>query len=141
MATSNIKVGPDPKLEKLYFMRELTRKTGILHEIQVMNLNNWPLVFTHAQEVVTQFSYENKLVAYEIVKVKGRVPANLRQRLEHLEKCVKMLLGDEYSITVFEKGEMLYPEKPHDKRNRNPKGRAAANPKGARATRRVARKA
>lgn len=110
-----IKAGPDKKMEKIYFMRELTRRTGILNEAQVINLQTWPLVYTNAKKIECQFSYEDKLVAYEFIEVGPKLD-QMQERYRHLEKSVKMLLGDEYMIRIFYKGGVIYPKEEQDGR-------------------------
>jgi hypothetical protein len=133
-----IKAGVDPKLEKLFFMRELTKRTGILHEIQVMNLQSWPMVYTNATKLTCNFSFEDKLVVYDFLKV-GPKLTQMADRFLHLEKSVKMLLGDEYSIQVFYKKLQLYPETEHGNKSSKTAGRV--NRKRKVAIKKVARKA
>lgn len=109
MAEVKVKAGVDPKLEKIFFMRELTRRTGILQEPQVMNLQTWPLIYTNALKVDCHFSFDEKIVKYDFVAVGPKLD-DMDKRYRHLELSVKMLLGDEYLIEIHCKNKQLYPE-------------------------------
>jgi hypothetical protein len=100
MKETKVRVGPDRQWEKLYQLRELTRRTGILHELQVLQLKMWPLVFTNATDSECEFNYETKAVVFNLKKLKGKLPANLQERLEHLTKATQQLLGDEYVVVI-----------------------------------------
>lgn len=101
MTETRIRVGaPDKQWEKLFQLRELTRSTGILHELQVVQLKMWPLVFTNATEAACEFHYDTKTVVFHLGKLAGKRPKNFQARLEHLTKATQQLLGDEYAVLI-----------------------------------------
>jgi hypothetical protein len=108
MKETKIRVGPDRQWEKLYRLREVTRTTGILHEIQVLQLKMWPLVFTNATESECEFNFETKAIVFDLKKLKGKRPENFKERLEHLTKATQQLLGDEYAVVINVNGKKVF---------------------------------
>lgn len=101
-----VRVGKDPTWEKLGILRELTRKTGALYEPQVIQLRLWPLVFLDASEAEAEFIYDTRQITFK-VKIKKK-PVKFKERLEFLDKAVKQLLGDEYSVLVYRGNKEVY---------------------------------
>lgn len=104
---TKIRIGEDEGWTKLLQLKDLTSRTGMLHELQVMQLKMWPLVFLNAKNATTEFGYETKLVVYH-VDIEGRKPAKFKWRLEHLDKATKKLLGGEYSVVVNVNKKQVY---------------------------------
>jgi hypothetical protein len=105
---TKIEVGMDPRLEHLARLRDTTRRTGILNEYQVQHLKLWPLAFLNADEAEVEFGYETQAVIYRVVKGQRKRPTSFKQRLEHLDRSTKFMLGGEYSVTVFLDGKQVY---------------------------------
>ena len=90
----------DPTWEKLLLLRDLTKRTGILHEVQVEQLKMWPLIaFEHATN--SEFTWDNttKNVCFSI-KTEGASPKKMNERFNWLDQAVKALLGPEWAIKV-----------------------------------------
>lgn len=100
MKEHKIQTGPPKDWETLYRLRDLTRRIGALHEIQINNLKMWPIVILNAREADCSFDYENKLLTYDIKSLDGPRPSEFKQRLKILEASVKQLLGDEYEVVI-----------------------------------------
>lgn len=108
MAEARVRIGPDGQWQRLYALRDLTRKTGMLHELQVMQLKMWPLVFTNAKNASCEFGFETKQVIFKLDTLKGAKPKNFKARLEHLVKATQQLLGTEYAVTVMLDGKKVH---------------------------------
>lgn len=90
----------DPTWETLLLLRDLTKRTGILHEIQVGQLKMWPLVaFDNA--TTSEFSWDStkKMVCF-VIQTQGPAPKKMRARFTWLDQSVKALLGHEWGIKV-----------------------------------------
>ena len=90
--------------KQLFALKDLTERTGILHELQVNQLRMWSLITTHAVKSETHFDYEHRKVIFNLTEVKGPKPDKWKQRLETLTKWVQNLLGDQYTVSVQIKG-------------------------------------
>lgn len=90
----------DEKLEQLLLLKNLTKKTGMLHEAQLAQLKAWPLALTHAYKCQIVFDYESKNLTYILSELNGRKPKDFLKRMAMLSKWTKQLLGDEYLVTV-----------------------------------------
>ncbi|NBT57436.1 hypothetical protein EBT16_01505 [bacterium] len=90
----------DPTWEQLMLLRDLTKRTGVLHEIQVTNLKLWPMIaFTHAQTSEFTWDVDKHNVTFSLT-TKGASPKSMRARFDWLDQSVKALLGPEWGITV-----------------------------------------
>lgn len=92
--------------QQLQMLKEQTRLTGALHEAQVLQLKNWPLVvFQDASGSEFTWDPDKKYVAF-VVKIPPRCPSRLRseawwkKRVGALNQWVQELLGDEWYIKV-----------------------------------------
>ncbi len=114
MAEARVKIGEESGWRKLYTLRDVTERTGILHELQVKNLKMWPLVMIHAKDATCAFDYETRTVTYDIGSIDKPKPKNFQERLEALGKAVKQLLGDSYGIVVNLKGKKVFWSPPNE---------------------------
>lgn len=96
---AKIEVGTTKAQDTLAHLKDLTHTTGLLHELQALQLKMWPLVFIGGKSSVCEFNFEHKLVTFDIVKVPKRL-AKLNERLEYLVKATHMLLGEEYTVVI-----------------------------------------
>lgn len=98
--TTGIEVGPDKNLEAIMVAKDLTRRTGILTEIQIVQLRMWPLAILNAESSECSFDYEKRILKFKISGFDGERPTDLAERLVNLRRCIKFLLGPEYKIQV-----------------------------------------
>jgi|SRR5277367_3976475 len=87
-------------IEGLMALKDLLSKTGILHEGLTLQLRYYPLIVTHCVKCEINFSFEDKLVVYKLLKFKGQPPKNIKKRFNLLIQWVKTLLGDEYNVVI-----------------------------------------
>jgi hypothetical protein len=90
--------------QQLQMLREMTRLTGALHEVQVVNLKMWPLVlFTDAKTSSFTWDPDKKLVHVSLM-LKPRHPTRKqawwKERVGALSSWVHELLGDEWVTNV-----------------------------------------
>jgi hypothetical protein len=102
-------VSADP-WEQLYYLRGLTRRTGALHEAQVVQLRRWPLlVAPHASSCEFAWDSDTKTIEFRLRLIPGkRAPANLAKRLKVLDGSVKLLLGEDCLVRVRAGSRTLY---------------------------------
>jgi hypothetical protein len=97
--------------EQLMLLRDLTEKSGALHEAQVLQLKLWPLtVFdTYANGSEFQFSWEkHEIDFYLTTSSKHKPPKDMDSRLKILDTEVKNLLGDSYLVRVRVRGKVIF---------------------------------
>lgn len=88
--------------QQLALLREQTKRTGLMHEAQVLQLKYWPLV-VGPDKVAVQLSWdtETMLVTYvldlSICEDKDGLSPQAR---ENLENWVKELLGKDWAVKV-----------------------------------------
>lgn len=105
--TTNL-VNPDQE-KQLLMLKDLTRRMGVLHEAQVLQLKMWPMtLFTHAKKTEERVNLESKEIDYDILQTKGKKPSDLKERFEALNEWTKWLLGDDWVVRVRERGKLLY---------------------------------
>lgn len=106
-----------PTHEELVKLRELTRMTGLLTNLQIQQLKMWPQIVLAANDAEIEFDPELRLVAVSIsnldyASMQERAPTEdivtvFNRRMNKFNQCVKFLLGDEYSVVIEMKGRRL----------------------------------
>ncbi len=98
---TTIEVGPDDMLKNIMVSKDMTRRTGILNELQAHQLRLWPIAILDAKECESIFDFDKKKIIFKIASFyENNQPDNISERIDNLDKSVKFLLGDNYSIAV-----------------------------------------
>lgn len=109
-------------LEQLALLREVTKTTGALHDAQVFQLKGYILGTFLAKKVQLHFDWENKKVTFNVLILEENANlTNFNRRLELLNRCVKVLLGEEYQAIVDINPDAL--RKPNVRRKQAPRKR------------------
>lgn len=112
---------------QLIKLRDLTERTGAVHEAQAFQLKAWRWVlFPESTEASCQIEVdvEGKIVTYPFTG-KLAIPFNLKERGDFLTKGIHFLFGETWIIRVTNEGRVIYPL-PHGKRKRSPARRRRA---------------
>lgn len=86
--------------QQVLLLKDITRKTGCLHDTQILQMKIWPLVLTHATKTAFSFNSNKKIVIYNLREFKGKKPKDFNKRLSLLRKYTKDLLGEEYQVKI-----------------------------------------
>ncbi len=108
LKTIKVAVGPTKAWEKLYVLRETTRTTGMLIELQVTQLRAWPMAFLNVADSTCEFDFDGKRVIYNLTESKDKRPKDFKGRLRLLAQATQQLLGDEYSILINSTGKKVH---------------------------------
>lgn len=91
---------------QLMWLRDLTRRTGVLHEAQVLQIKLYPHTVSKAiRNVEATVDMKKKVVTYTCDVTKRE--ADFKKRTQMLGKCICELLGDEWQ-TVVKAGAVTY---------------------------------
>lgn len=86
--------------KQIFFLKELTKRTGILHEAQINQLKFWFVCLTNAVEFTISFDFDNSKIIYKVSKTDGPAPKNQNKNIDLLNDYVKVLLGSRYSVNI-----------------------------------------
>ncbi len=133
--------------QQLALLRGLTKRTGAIHEAQVMQLRLWPFaVDPQLDRAEADVDVEGKQVLYRWEN--SDAPRNFApdkkyaERLTKLEDSIKFMFGASWKVTVALNGNSIFPlkkiarVKPPTKRKPAPKRRATPAKKAGKRTRR-----
>jgi hypothetical protein len=131
--------------DQLLLLKNLTKTTGIVNELQTIQLDGWAKVAFNPTETKTKYTVglelENKVVVYKIAEKACPYKTVESTQLIHLCQWVKWLLGDDWNVKVYRGKKylgVLIPELPTKKpktnvktanRRRNPRSSPKANSK------------
>lgn len=109
-------------VDELLVLREETRKTGFLTELQVKHLKMWPLIISEkVSKVETRFSYEKNEVIFTLTMT-GKITKDFDKRFKALTQWTQTLLGEEYIVKVKVDGKQVFKgdrlKDPPDKKSR-----------------------
>ncbi|WNM70312.1 hypothetical protein [Myxococcus phage Mx1] len=106
-----------PRIEELMKMRDLTRMTGTVTNVQMHQLKMWPLVILSAEKATVSVDTEAASVEFDVegvdwkslpaVQTPQEVLELFRARMQHLDGAVKLLFGEEYSVVIKMKGKLI----------------------------------
>ena len=106
---------PDLQLQMLA-LRDVFRRTGILHEMQKLNLRLWSeLSVPHRKFQALEIDTQARILTVKykppsiVERFLNRPPSNLPQRLKSLVGNVQMALGPDYSVVLrLEDGRVIF---------------------------------
>lgn len=101
---------PDPFDPKdIVRLRDVFRRTGMLHDLQLFNLKYWPLVaFPMAKKAKAVVNFEERDISFELdVPWYKRTP-DARARAKGLNESVQFLLGPDFRILVAVNGKAIF---------------------------------
>jgi hypothetical protein len=85
---------------QLLRLKDLTRRTGILQEAQVVQLEHWPYVLWDISEHETGVDSDQRAITFVLALKKKPTTAD-KKAAKRLEAWVWSLLGDEWMTKVF----------------------------------------
>jgi hypothetical protein len=112
-------------------MRELTRMTGQLNNVQAHQLKMWTHVILSANTGVIEFDAENCALVIEISNLDYKsmmegvaedMVTHFNKRLQFFNKSAKLLLGEEFAVIIKMRDRILGdfpPSAPPQKSNKN----------------------
>lgn len=96
-------------MAQLALLKGLTSTTGVLHDVQVVNLRQWPLmIIPDSTKAEVEFDFKFKLVTYKVKRSKKAKIKDLDVRMDTLAKYTRTLLGDEYQIAVYVNNGLIF---------------------------------
>lgn len=94
--------------EQLIMLKDQTRRLGVLHEAQVLQLKMVPWGFW---PTVKSFEVLPDLEKHDMVfelKLNGKKPDDFNEQCEKVNQWIKWLLGDEWIVRVRLKGKQVF---------------------------------
>ena len=147
MAVTKIPVGDvvPSGTQRIIMARDMTKRFGVLHEIQAINLRTWPRVFLNSGPVEVRYAHELRSVEFVLATI-GVKNANLDNGLDKLNRATKWLLGVDVAVRVTSAGKAIFEDGPRDEqwltppntsaRKSKPSSRRGKKPKTSQASRR-----
>lgn len=94
---------PEDTKAQLLRLKDLTRRTGVVAETQVLQLKLWPYMLFNivGNDAEAKLDPYEKHVSWDL-RLKGKPPAgkDLKARGETLESWLRTLLGDEWLLDI-----------------------------------------
>ena len=95
-------------IDDLLILREETRKTGFLTELQVKHLKLWPLIISDKiTKSEAKFIYEKNEVDFSLTMT-GKITKDFSKRFAALTQWVQTLLGEEYAVKIKVGGKQVF---------------------------------
>lgn len=89
--------------EQLMRLRDLTRRTGMLHELQMKQLKIWPRVFFDCDKHELTYDCDAKIVTITLVTKAALAFRDLERRIKALEDCIHTMLGPDWALLLWAK--------------------------------------
>ena len=91
-------------------LRDLFQKTGVLHDVQIQNLQVWPrLAFPTARSCTASVDIFERVVLFDLdMAIWRRLPGDVVARCKGLAESVQFLLGGDFQVRVSRRGELIF---------------------------------
>ena len=87
--------------EQLLLLKDLTERTGVLHEAQVLQLKYWFfMLYPEVSKFEIMFDPEDSTLIYKVLSVKDEEQHRNNNNFSYLKEYVKFLLGTRYILRV-----------------------------------------
>jgi hypothetical protein len=86
---------------QLLRLKDLTRRTGLIQEAQVVQLRHWPHVLFDIGEHETGLDADNRSITFILQLKAPKATSKDRAACKRLEAWVRSLLGDEWLTSVL----------------------------------------
>src|ERR1700722_4114687 len=95
-------------LEELAILREVTRNTGALHEIQVKHLKLYSVIISDKiTKTEIKYNFAKKEIIFELM-LKSKIKQDSEKRFQSLSQWTQDLLGTEYKIFIVIKNKIVF---------------------------------
>ena len=98
--------------DQLMQLKAMTVRTGVLHEAQVVQLRNYPLLIPGVAinpSPETKVYPEDKYVVWTCKAKKGfKVTPTVKKWCTNIEKYAKLLLWDDTRVKIIVNGQVIY---------------------------------
>lgn len=93
--------------QQIGMLRDMTRRTGAIHEAQVLQLRMWPRLFAGSTSSETKVDAEKKIVTYE---VSGKISKSAKNKrlINELNRWTKELLWAETTVIIKFNGKVVF---------------------------------
>ena len=96
---------------QLILLRDLTNRTGAVHEAQVLQLKLWPFTIDgNLKKTVSSVDIDNKTVRFDWIGCTLKTAKDIA-KVSKLDEAVKFLFGKDWKIIVFADNLLIYPNK------------------------------
>lgn len=96
-------------LRQLQELKAVTVRMGILHEAQMLQLRNYPLLIPGVSKATASIDVDHKIVTYEcIVKRKWRCTKKVLGMCKQISVWLKTILWDETAMVVLVNKEVIF---------------------------------
>jgi len=96
--------------DQLKHLKAMTIRLGVLHEAQVLQLRNYPLLIPGVKTAKTHVDVDSKSVAWtcQTKNKKFRLTSSVKTWCVNIEKMVRVILWDETQIKIVINGRTIY---------------------------------
>lgn len=93
--------------EQFAQLRDMTRRSGVLHDAQVTQLKLWPrVIIPGCLKSEAAVSTQDGTVTFRL-SIRGRQAKGFAEGVKRVADGVQWLLGDEYSVSFYVNGELF----------------------------------
>lgn len=86
--------------QQLLLLRDVTRRTGLINNVQETHLRRWPILVFPGYTTVCKADVPGKTVLFEVSKTR-RGATYHKDAPENLAQWTKFLFGDDWAVTIF----------------------------------------
>lgn len=87
--------------EQLLMLKDMTNRTGVMHEAQVIQLKYWFfMLFPEVDKFEIMFDPDKSTLTYKVLSVKNAEEYSNNKNFNILSEYIKFLLGTRYTLRV-----------------------------------------
>lgn len=99
-----------PLKEQLKYLKGITERLGVLHEAQILQLRNYPLLIPNVLTAETTVDQSNKMVKFKCTSKKApfRKTKKVDLAIKNIDSWIRWIIWDETVVEIVVDGKDIY---------------------------------
>lgn len=96
--------------DQLFYLKGLTEKLGVVHEAQLVQIRNYPLLIPNIKKAETEFNIDTRTIVYKCQTEEGRFRKTKQTKLaiSKIQEWIRIVVWDETIVIIQVDGKEIY---------------------------------
>jgi len=96
--------------DQLFYLKGMTERLGVVHEAQLVQIRNYPLLIPNIKKAETELGIDTKTIVYKCNSQEGKFKKTktVKTAIANIEKWIKSIVWDETVLIIQVDGKEIY---------------------------------